>query len=318
LTAAAEPNGHGAWSADLPRGTRQREASSHGRKRGARPRRRAAVAGQPPPPPPLTALACRPPPCPVPRGASYARVVRRRGGRPPARPPPHRLGTQPTCLGGVSCAGGAGRRAPPLSTPSEGRCRRPLCAAASRVPAPAASHDSATRLSARGGATPRPPPLGPPLACADAPDLAVNPTGAPPPAVGPGPPPTSVCPSGVRVGGPPGRGAPPGRPLAPAGRAASGGGWAHPRRIVYLRIMTQRGPSSPVGHRDRASIGGFDPIEPARRHPLSMGLGPSTEKATYGVNMREKVAVAPRGSSAAGRWRFFESEIRCGRNQSGG
>jgi len=208
----------------------------------------------------------------------YARVVRRRGGRPPARPPPHRLGTQPTCVGGVSCAGGAGRRAPPLSTPSEGRCRRPLCAAASRVPAPAASHDSATRLSARGGATPRPPPLGPPLACADAPDLAVNPTGAPPPAVGPGPPPTSVCPSGVRVGGPPGRGAPPGRPLAPAGRAASGGGWAHPRRIVYLRIMTQRGPSSPVGHRDRASIGGFDPIEPVRRHPLSMGLGPSSEK----------------------------------------
>jgi len=34
--------------------------------------------------------------------------------------------------------------------------------------------------------------------------------------------------------------------------------------------------------------------------------------------MREKVAVAPRGSSAVGRWRLYGSEIRCGRNQSGG
>lgn len=108
--------------------------------------------------PPLTPSACRPPSTAVPRKTSRARVVRPRGGRPAAPPPrPSRWERSRRVWGGAPCAGGAGGCGPPLSTPFEGGCRRPLGVAASRVPAPAPSHDSATPVGAPRGDPPASP-----------------------------------------------------------------------------------------------------------------------------------------------------------------
>jgi len=65
------------------------------------------------------------------------------------------------------------------------------------------------------------------------------------------------------------------RPRSRLGGQPRSGAWSVP--IVCFRGISHRGPSSPIGHRDVVSMGGFDPIEQAHRHPKSMGIGSSRE-----------------------------------------